>query len=100
MLPEKPGFSKQGSEMATPAGPSEEQHYPRKRPRFIVKTTESTWIGTVDSIGLPDGVGTMFLHMPDGRHLAQECRLEHGVNTNDREAPWIDVHNLDDHDDH
>ena len=97
VLPEKPGFPTQGNEMATPDGPSEEQRYPRKRPRFIVKTPESTWIGPVDSIGLPDGRGTMFLHMPDGHDLAQECRQEHGVNANDCEAPWIHVQMPHDH---
>ena len=97
-LPENPGFpTQEDNEMVTPDGSGEEQRYLRKRPRFIVKTPESTWIGPVDSIGLPDGRGTMFLHMPDGHDLAQECRQEHGVNTNDCEAPWIHVQMPHDH---
>ena len=93
VLPEKRGFPTQKDNgMAT-----HEQHYPHKRPRFLVKTAESSWIGPIDSIGLPDGRGTMFLHMPDGHDLAQECRQEHGVNTNDCEAPWIHVQMPHDH---
>jgi hypothetical protein len=65
----------------------------------MVKTAESSWIGPIDSIGLPDGRGIMFLHMPDGHDLAQECRQEHGVNTNDCGAPWIHVQRPHDDDD-